>query len=109
MGEFSIGDYVAKRTNGYAIASLVLGILGITGPVFLIGPILALVFGYSGKRQIDESAGRENGRGLAVAGIVLGWVGIGLTILFVLLFWPASVSVEHSEFTRPTGFRIHHP
>jgi Domain of unknown function (DUF4190) len=73
------------RTNGNAIASFVLGILGITGPLFLIGPILALVFGYMGRRQIDQSGGAEWGHGLAVAGIVLGWVGLGLTVLFVLL------------------------
>jgi hypothetical protein len=67
------------QANGMAIASLVLGIAGFVAmPV--IGPILALVFGYVGKGQIDRSAGRESGRGFAVAGIVLGWVGIGLAL-----------------------------
>jgi uncharacterized protein DUF4190 len=73
-----------RRTNGAAIASLVLGILGVIGPLPVIGPILALVFGYSARSDIDRGGGAEEGRGLAVAGIVLGWVGIGLTILFVL-------------------------
>ena len=51
-----------------------------------IGSILALVFGYMAKRQIDESGGVQGGRGLAIAGIVLGWVGIaGLIILIVVL------------------------
>ncbi|HEX2031651.1 MAG TPA: DUF4190 domain-containing protein [Actinomycetota bacterium] len=63
------------KTNGFAIASLVLGIVGILG-LWLIGPILALVFGYMGKGQIDRSGGVEQGRGMAIAGIVLGWVGI---------------------------------
>src|SRR5438874_3667354 len=69
------------RTNGLAIASLVVGIVWIYG----IGSVLALVFGYTAKSQIDASGGRETGRGFAVAGIVLGWVGIGGVILFILL------------------------
>jgi hypothetical protein len=44
--------------------------------------ILALVFGYVGKSQIDASGGRQTGRGMAVAGIVLGWVWLGLIVLY---------------------------
>lgn len=69
------------ETNGLAIASLVLGIVWLFG----IGSILALVFGYIGKSQIDRSGGRESGRGLAIAGIVLGWVGVGLLLLAITL------------------------
>jgi uncharacterized protein DUF4190/uncharacterized protein UPF0547 len=74
------------RTNGFAIASLVLGIVWI----WWIGSILALVFGYVGKAQIDRSGGRETGRGLAVAGIVLGWVGLTGLVLFLLMFATAA-------------------
>jgi hypothetical protein len=63
-----------------AIAAMVLGIVWIYG----IGSILALVFGYSAKGQIDASGGRETGRGMAVAGIVLGWVGLGLILLGII-------------------------
>ena len=56
------------RTNGMAVASLVLGIVW----VWWVGSILALIFGYIGKKQIDESNGTQTGRGMAVAGIVLG-------------------------------------
>jgi hypothetical protein len=67
----------AVKTNGLAIASLVLGLIWIYG----LGSILALVFGYSAKGQIDRSGGRQTGRGMAVAGIVLGWIGVGLIVL----------------------------
>ena len=70
----------ASATNGLAIASLVLGILWI----WWIGSILAVVFGYIAKAQIDRSQGRESGRGLAIAGIVLGWIGIAFLILLIL-------------------------
>src|SRR6516165_1855100 len=68
------------RTNGFAVASLVLGIAQLF--VCIIGTILALVFGYIARNQIDQSGGTQGGRGLAIAGIVLGWVGVGLAVLY---------------------------
>jgi hypothetical protein len=72
-------------TNGFAIASLVLGIIGIMGLPPIIPSILALIFGYKAKGQIDRSNGLEQGRGLAIAGIVLGWIAIVFAILFAIL------------------------
>jgi hypothetical protein len=69
------------RTNGLAVASLVLGILWI----YWVGSVLALIFGYVAKKQIDESGGTQGGRGMAVAGIVLGWVGIGVITLITVV------------------------
>ena len=80
------------RTNGMAIAAMVLGIVWIYG----IGSILALVFGYSAKRQIDGSGGRESGRGMAVAGIVLGWVGVAGLIFLILAFTTFRTHVYYS-------------
>lgn len=68
-----------RPTNGMAIASLVLGILWL----WWIGSILALVLGYKARRQIDETG--EEGRGLATAGIVLGWVGMGMLAVSLLI------------------------
>jgi hypothetical protein len=72
----------ARPTNGKAIAALVLGITWICG----IGSILALVFGNQAKNEIDASGGLEQGRGMATAGIVLGWVGIGFVLLYLVLY-----------------------
>lgn len=74
--------YQPQKTNGLAIASLVLGIVWI----YWIGSILALVFGYQARSQIDASGGAQSGRGMAVAGIVLGWVGLGFLGLGVVAF-----------------------
>jgi hypothetical protein len=71
----------ARKTNGLAIASMVLGIVWLYG----VGSILALVFGYIAKGQIDRSGGQETGRGMAIAGIVLGWIGVGFLILVIVL------------------------
>jgi len=72
---------VSRGTNGFSIASLVLGIVWI----YWVGSILALVFGYIAKSQIDRSGGAQGGRGMAIAGIVLGWIGIALLILFIVI------------------------
>jgi hypothetical protein len=64
-------------TNGFAVAALVLGIaIFCTG---IIGGILAVVFGNLALARIDAAQGAQRGRGLAIAGIVLGWIAIGLT------------------------------
>ena len=83
--EESTAPPASASMNGYAIASFVLGIVGIF--VFpLVGSILALIFGYIARNEIDGSAGTQTGRGLAVAGIVLGWVGVALAVvLFVVV------------------------
>ncbi len=79
-------QYWSPPTNGYAIASLVCGIAAMG-----VGSILALVFGYVAKRQIDESNGMQGGRGLAIAGIVLGWVGVGFVVLMAVVLVVALV------------------
>lgn len=68
-------------TNGFAVASLVLGIVWFGG----LGAILALVFGYTALSQINRSAGYEGGRGMAIAGIVLGWIGVAGIVLMITL------------------------
>ena len=72
---YGYGHPPPRRTNGLAIAAMVLGIVW----VFWIGSILALVFGYIARKQIRERG--ESGDGMAIAGIVLGCVGVGLLVL----------------------------
>lgn len=71
----------APKPNGLAIASMVCGIIWI----YWIGSILALVFGYVAKSQIDRSAGRQSGRGMAIAGIVLGWIGVAMLAVIIVV------------------------
>src|SRR5437763_1255017 len=83
------------RTHGLAIASLVLGIAQIF--LCIIGGILALVFGYISRRQIDESGGTQGGRGMAIAGIILGWIGIGLGIAYIVVIIIAVIVADDSN------------
>jgi hypothetical protein len=66
-------------TNGLAIASVVLGLFW----MWWIGSVLAVVFGHVALKQIEQSG--QSGRGLALAGLVLGYFGLA-TLLFVILF-----------------------
>ena len=86
----------AAGTNGLSIASLVLGILWIGG----IGSILALIFGYTGLRQIRQR--NESGRGMAIAGIVLGWVGVSGLMLLITLAVIGADSNPSGNGTPPT-------
>lgn len=67
-------------TNGFAIASLVLGILWL----YWLGSILAVVFGFIARSQINSSNGAQTGRGMATAGIVLGLLAIVLVPLAIV-------------------------
>jgi hypothetical protein len=73
---------ISRPTNGYALASLILGLALVYLPcVSPVTSILAVVFGKRGQREIAESGGRQDGAGLATAGIILGWIGIALTAI----------------------------
>lgn len=76
------GQYSApRRTNGFAVASLVLGIVG----CFVVTPVLAIVFGVIARKRIAASGGTQDGKGLATAGIVLGALWIPLLVGVVAL------------------------
>jgi Domain of unknown function (DUF4190) len=77
-------------TNGFAVASLVLGIAVLcTG---IIGGILAVIFGYMALGRIAESNGRQRGRAMAITGIVLGWIAIGLTAIAAIAWLGYGIS-----------------
>lgn len=82
----SNGQYVSGQTlNGYAVASLVLGIVGFFLSLFGTLPILAIVFGAVAKRQISDNPAEYRGDGYAMAGIILGIIALVLTIVLIIL------------------------
>ena len=62
-------------SNGFAVASLVLGIIGIPTGCIVIPAVLAIIFGIIGYNQINAAGGEGGGKGMAIAGIVCGAVG----------------------------------
>ena len=61
--------------NGFCVAALVLGIIGLIPCSFLIPAVLAIVFGVIGYNQVTKNGGEGGGKGMAIAGIVLGIIG----------------------------------
>lgn len=80
-----MSDHVVPETNTLAVISLVFGILGWTLLPF-VGTIVAIVTGHLALGQIRNSAGTQTGDGLAIAGLVLGYLAlaIGLVVLSLL-------------------------
>lgn len=69
-------------TNTLAVASLVCGLASLAVVPLFVLQVLAVVFGHRALRQIERDPASERGRGLALGGLVVGYVAIGFAILF---------------------------
>lgn len=78
------------RTSGLAIASLVTGLFFWC---WVIPGVVSIVLGHCALESIEDSGGTKTGRGMAIAGIVLGWVGVGIVGLLVLWWFVAVLTI----------------
>ena len=80
--------YAGVRTDGLAVASLILGIVGIVCCLgVVLGPVAAIM-GFISRQRVASSGGTLGGGGLALAGLILGVVAFFLSaalILFLVL------------------------
>jgi DNA-directed RNA polymerase subunit RPC12/RpoP len=74
----------AGTSNGFCVAALVLGIIGIPAFICFPVPILAIVFGGIGYNQVNKGGGEGGGKGMAIAGIVCGVIGCGIALVSFL-------------------------
>ena len=74
------GVTMPPRTNGLAVASLICGISQFVG-FWLLASVPAVICGHMARRRIRLTG--EQGDGMALAGLILGWIGIALSVLFV--------------------------
>ncbi len=86
-GYSAYGYVPAARTNGLAIASLVCSLLWMFG----LGGVLAIIFGFVARSQIKRSGDGQRGKGLALAGIIIGFAGVLATALVIAV----AVAVDH--------------
>ena len=104
MGTVTVGDIVSvdtetarreavvpppAQTSGLAIASLVLGIVGLFA-VPLVASVLAIVLGGKAREELARDPALA-GEGLARAGVILGWIGVALVAAGFLLLVLATV------------------
>lgn len=90
---------VAPPTNGLALTSL---ILGCTAPLLCCSTgIPAIICGHIALGQIKNANGAQGGRGLAVAGLVLGYVLTGFLALYILLTIGLGLAVPFLNNLKP--------
>jgi len=87
------------ETSGMAVASLVFGCL------FFILPaaIVAIILGHLSKSEIAKSAGRLKGAGMALAGLILGYVGVAFIpflLIGIAILIPISCALESRRTKR---------
>jgi ABC-type phosphate transport system permease subunit len=73
-----------RQTSTLAIVSLIFGLFGLT-LLPLLGSLVAIVTGHLARGEIRREPQRLQGDGLAVAGLVLGYATVAITVLAVIL------------------------
>jgi len=75
----------SRQTSGLAILSLVMGICSWTILPF-IGSVVAIITGHMARAEIRRRPHELEGDGLAVAGLILGWVNVAVAVLAIGAF-----------------------
>ncbi len=79
-------------TNTMAIVSLISGIVSWFALPLLAG-VVAIITGHMARNQIRASFGREGGDGLALVGLILGYLNLVASCLLPLLIFGGIISV----------------
>ncbi|MDT0532303.1 DUF4190 domain-containing protein [Micromonospora sp. DSM 115977] len=89
--------------SGVAVASMVLGILGVLGGWCLFGLpcLLAVILGHVGLHETRDNT--KSGRGMAVAGLVLGYVFVVPMILLTIMVFFGGLIGAATPSTTPTS------
>ncbi len=78
-------------THVLAIVSLVLSILGLLPILPVVGAIGGIVTGMIARKEIRARQDLYTGEGMAKAGIILGWIGLILTVVLACLIIAALI------------------
>ena len=78
-------NYTVLPTSTMAIVSLIAGILGFMG-LPILASIVALWTGYAARKETRAVPPRASGDGMATAGIIMGWIQIGLGVVAICCF-----------------------
>ena len=86
------GPVAPPATNQLAIASFVCGVGQVV--FWTLATIPAIILGHMARRQIRRTG--EQGAGMALTGLILGWVGLALQVLALATIITLAVFVAHS-------------
>jgi len=82
------GQYQPARTDGGAIASMVLGIASIALCLSFIAGIPAIILGHLSLSRIKKSMGRLKGEGMALTGLILGYISLPFILIIAAIAIP---------------------
>ncbi|MFI4859544.1 MAG: DUF4190 domain-containing protein [Phycisphaerales bacterium JB063] len=76
--------YAPPANSGFAIASLICGIGGLLFCCFILPSVAAVITGHVALGQIKRGQGRVGGKGMAIAGLITGYLGLVGGILYII-------------------------
>ena len=92
-----------RRTNGLAIASMVVSLASIV--ICGFPAIVGAIMGHVARRQIRERG--EDGDGMALTGVIVGWIVFALSVLgtlayLIFIVWAIDNAGEYNPDPYPT-------
>jgi hypothetical protein len=91
----AVSPYAPPKTDGMAIAALVLSIASwVVCPV--IAAIVALALAHAAGNRIDASAGQKTGNGLVTAAKIVAWIHLVLVTVVMVVAAIALVAADAS-------------
>jgi hypothetical protein len=88
-----------RKSPALAVWSLVLGILSLTC-FWLLAAIPAVICGHMAYGRIRRSAGALSGQGLALAGIITGYLSIAISIALSIFVLPLLLAIAIPNFVK---------
>ncbi|WP_256977955.1 DUF4190 domain-containing protein [Microbacterium sp. Yaish 1] len=77
------GGYQPQKTNTLAVVSMIASIVGFIWLLPVIGSVAGVIMGHISLSQIKRT--NENGRGMALAGLIVGYAGLALAIVGIII------------------------
>jgi hypothetical protein len=93
---------VPPKNSGKAIGSLVTGLVGlltICCGFLVVTSIVAIVLGFLARKEIRASNGALKGDGMALAGIITGFVGVAMVIVSIILVATGAIDTNFNYST----------
>ncbi|MET0296560.1 MAG: DUF4190 domain-containing protein, partial [Microbacterium sp.] len=88
--------YGQVKTNVLAIISMIASIVGFIWILPFVGSLAGVIMGHISLKQIARTG--EKGRGMALAGVIVGWVGLALVIIFAIFIGIAIAASYNSSY-----------
>jgi hypothetical protein len=92
----SPGDpHYQSPTDAVAVCALVFGIIGLV--CIQIFSVVAVICGHIALKRAQDTSGTSPNKGLAIAGLVMGYLGIIVFVLIILFYGAAILAAIASE------------